>query len=79
MYWLVSAAGGPSPTDVLWCANSDAWDQILKIDDRDVSWLADGEIAAYTSGARGWPVRLEVRSKSGEMRTIDCFASHKGG
>jgi hypothetical protein len=72
-YWLMAVARSQAVTKALWCSTDDPAEEIVRIDGQFVRTLTREEVAAYFSGAHGWPVHLIVKPHSGGAREVDCF------
>jgi hypothetical protein len=73
-YWLIAVSPSQPVTKALWCNTAEPAEEILQIDGLSAHDLTREEIAAYFSGAHGWPVHLLAKPHSGGARAVDCFA-----
>ncbi len=76
-YWLIPANDG-APHRLLWCNSGDDWDQILEVDGVYLAGLPLEKVVASLFPSDGRPVHVTVRARSGEVRTLECFASAAG-
>jgi hypothetical protein len=76
-YWLLPATDG-QPHRLLWCISEDDWDQILEVDGVYLAGLPLEKVVASLFPSDGRPVQATVRTRSGDVRTLECFASAAG-